>query len=256
VEQDAKIVSEIERLVHAQEDAPTSAAIAFHDGEQFSYRLKASAFGRELGDLIEPPRRQKLEVSTLTGFLDAMCAIGYDPAAYLVHVEDHLKVAVKSTVTDIYGKRETLLKAEYTPQTAFVFDQYYTDPQRFIIALQVAFLETEELLHLIKVASAMRAGNSVDTQDDGFSQTVTVKAGEVKALTVPIKPRIKLIPLRTFEEAAPVQAEFLVRFKQTPDQAPSIALFDVDGGRWKGESMRSIKSYLGKNLSPAWKILA
>ena len=120
----------------------------------------------------------------------------------------------------------------------------------------MAFLETEELLWLIRVASNLKAGNTVSVQDDGFSQTVTLKAGEVSTAEVKVKPRIKLIPIRTFAEAAPVQSEFLIRFKQTPDQTPSIALFNVDGTKWQGETMQSIKNYLAKNLPEGTPILA
>ena len=168
----------------------------------------------------------------------------------------------KDTANDIYGARDTMLTAQCPAPDAFVFDQYYSDPAKFIIGLKVAFLQTDELLYLIRVASNLKAGNSVSAQDDGFSQTITLKAGEVSTAEVKIKPRIKLIPIRSFSElyfaegGRAVESDFLIRFKQTPDQTPSIALFNVDGTRWQGEIMRSIKDYLAKNLPEGLPILA
>ena len=258
--EESKTILEVERLVKAQGEVELTKSITLAGGLSYDYKIKATNQGRELGDMLTPPRPSTLFVSTLTGFLDAIKAgvagaIGGSQTT-IVHVEDYLKVSVKSQSCDIYGVRETLLTATHKPIDAFNFDTFYNDPARFIIALQVAFHQTEELLYLIKVASNLKAGNSVSVQDDGFSQTVTLKAGAVSTAEVKIKPRIKLIPIRTFPEAAPVESEFLIRFKQTPDQTPSIALFNVDGTKWQGETMQAIKSYLAKNLPASTPILA
>ena len=65
-----------------------------------------------------------------------------------------------------------------------------------------------------------------------------------------------MIPLRTFAECNPVESEFLIRFQQTRDQTPSIALFDLEGTKWQGELMRSIKKYLVENLPAEVPVLA
>jgi hypothetical protein len=250
-------IPDIERLVKAQNAAPLiESDVALVNGQHFDYRIKSDNFGRTLGELLTPPRPAKLNVSTLTGFLDAIAAetIGYGPT--VIHVEDYLTVSVKSTACDVYGVRDTLLTAKHTPIDAFRFDEYYNDPARFIIGLQVAFLQTDELLKLIRIASNLKAGNTVQVEDDGFSQTVTLKAGEVSTAEVKVPPRIKLIPIRTFPEAAPAETEFLIRFKQTPDQTPAIALFNVDGTKWQSDTMLSIKAYLAKNLPEGTPILA
>lgn len=225
------------------------------DSQSFTHKTDVDgvAGSRKLGALLQPPRPEKLAVTTLTGFIDAIRAgaCGDMSKGMVIHVEDYLNVAVKPALSDRYGVRDTLLKATHTPIDAFVFDSYH-EPQKFIIALQVAFVPTEEMLHLIKIASCLKAGSSVETNDDGFSQTINVKAGEVKTVDVPIKPRTKLIPLRSFAEANesnPVESEFLVRFKQTENGAPLIALFSVDGQKYKAEIMRSIKKYLDKQLN-------
>lgn len=252
----AYVVQDLERLIKAQEDVTLVKEISLDNGQKFVYRTKRDSSGCTLGELLTPPRPSTLMVSTLTGFVDAITAKAVGEAAGIVHVEDYLTVSAKSAVCDVYGVRDTLLTAKHKPVDAFRFDEYYADPARFIIGLQVAFLQTEELLYLIKVASNLKAGNSVQAADDGFSQTITLKAGEVSTAEVKIQPRIKLVPLRTFSEAAPVTSEFLIRFKQTPEQTPAIALFNVDGTKWQGETMQAIKAYLAKSLPKSTTIIA
>lgn len=217
---------------------------------------------RQLSEVIQPFRPPKLEVTTLTGFVDAIKAgvCGDVKNGKVIHVEDFLTVSVKETTSDAYGVRNTLLRAAHTPIDAFKFDEYYQDPQKFIIALQVAFLQTDQLLSIIQLTSALKAGEAFETNDDGFSQTVTLKRGEVGTVDKKIPPRVKLIPLRSFaettlDEANPVESEFLLRFKQGQAGQPTIALFAVDGTKYKALIMQSIKGYLAKAL-PDVPILA
>lgn len=223
----------------------------------YEYKVAATANGRELGAVIQPFRPVTLKVTTLTGLADAIAAgCAGDLSGRVVHVEDYLTVSVKAAYADAYGVRDTVITAKHQPIDAFRFDDYYADPAKFIIGLQVAFYQTENILYLIRVASNLKAGNTVHVQDDGFTQSITLKAGEVSTAEVKIQPRIKLLPIRTFSEAAPVEGEFLIRFKQTPDQTPAIALFNVDGTKWQAETMRSIKDYLAENLQAGIAILA
>lgn len=253
-------IQELVQLARQNQELPTIQALNLEfDGESAEYEaeIEPTAHGRKLGKIIQPFRPARLEVSTITGFLDAIEAgVVGELNTRLVHVEDYLTVSVKTVACDQYGVRNTLLVAKHHPIDAFTFDQYYTDPARFIIALQVAFLPTEELLYLIKIASNLKAGKSLHVQDDGFSQSITVKTGEVQAAEVKIPPRIKLVPLRSFPEVAPVTGEFLIRFKQTSEETPAIALFNVDGSKWQGETMRAIKAYLDERLTDIKAILA
>lgn len=250
------VIPDLERLIKAQQDVELVKTVNLINGQSFNYQIEAHEDGRVLGEMLTPPRPQKLYVSTLTGFLDAIAANAVNVKETIIHVEDYLTVSVKSAICDVYGVRDILLTAKHQPINAFNFDTYYSDPARFIIGLQIAFLQTEELLALIRIASNLKAGKSIAVEDDGFSQTVTLKAGEVSTAEVKVPPRIKLVPIRTFAEAAPVVGEFLIRFQQSKEETPSIALFNVDGTKWQGETMQSIKTYLAKNLPEGTPILA
>lgn len=252
----AATIQEIQALaVRASQQETTVNLTLPYNGSKTDYTFAVSPThnGPALGNAIEGYRPATLKVETLTGLLDAVAAgvAGDTKSNRLVHVEDYLTVSVCTTETDKFGERDRLIVAKHVPIDAFKFDVFYDDPQRFIIALQVAFLPTDELLYLIKLVSNLKGGNSIETNDNGLNQTLTVRRGEVGSIDVPIQPRIKLIPLRSFSEineSSPVVSEFLVRFRQGKAEQPEIALFSIDGTRYKGEIMRSIKHYLGKHL--------
>ena len=272
----AEGIEKVAALARAADEAPLTEALSLPwqgKDETYEFRTQPSEHGRSLGDVVQPFHPATLGVTTLTGFLDAIAAgiggIPADPAQGataglqppppplpIVHVEDYLTVTLKAVQSDRWGSRDVFLSAKHPEYNAFKFDQYYQDPAKFIIGLQTSFLTTDELLVLIKIASNLKAGNTVQTEDDGFHQTVVLKAGEVQTTEKRIEPRIKLIPLRTFPEVNPVESEFLIRFQQTPQQTPSIALFNVEGDKWKGDTMRSIKKYLVDHLPAGVPVLA
>lgn len=232
-------------------------------GVEFVYRLKPTENGRELGEILQPPRPAKLQVSTLTGFLDAIAAgVCGDPLQFaatgkIIHVEDYLTVSVKSAATDLYGVRDTLLTAKYTPPGNFVFDQFQ-NPETFIIGLETMFLrlDGDDTEYVKKLASNLKAGDTVHSQDDGVNQTVTLKMGQVESAEHAVKARVKLTPIRTFSESAPCQNEFLIRFKPAGSGLPTVALYNLSGTLWQNHAMLSIKKYLGDNLPSTTPILA
>lgn len=254
-------IEKIRQLVLQKENLPLIEVVpGVFDGTTTSYthKVKTTAHGRELGEVIQPPRPAALEVSTLTGFVDAIRAgVAGSLDRRVIHVEDYLKVTAKNAYPDIHGFRDTVLRATHKPLGVFNFGDYYSDPEKFIIALQAGFYMNDDAVYVQRVASGLAAVHgAVGTQDDGFSQQITVKRGEVRTSEVQVKPRIKLIPRRTFDEAAPVESEFLLRLKQAADGMPSIAIFSVDGTKWQGECMQSIKDWLGKNLPAGVSIIA
>lgn len=254
----AEAIKEVQNLALRTSDKPLTEGLTY-GGKSYLHKVDVSEHGRKLGAVIEPFRPAKLEVSTLTGFVDAIKGgvTGENkPDGKIIHVESHLVVAVKSATCDDYGKRDTLLTAVYQPLDVFQYDTYYDDPQKFIIKFQQAFhMNDPDGTYLLRLASNLKLGSEVATADDGINQTVKIKTGEIKTAELNLKPRLKLLPRTTFDEAAPVEREFLIRLKEAPSGMPSIAIFAVDGNKWKGEAMAAIKSYLSKELT-GWTILA
>jgi hypothetical protein len=95
------------------------------------------------------------------------------------------------------------------------------------------------------------AGTTVEVADDGMTQVVTVKTGAVTRGTVPLpSDGVDLIPHRTFREANPVEAKFLLRMKGVKDALPKIALIEIDP-MWKLYLVGSIRKYLEEKLPGA-----
>lgn len=253
-------IKEIQSLALRTVDKPLVEVLTNdYDGqpESYAHRVEVGEHGRKLGAAIEPFRPAKLDVSTLTGFIDAIKGgVTGEATGKLIHVEDYLTVSVKRALCDCFGKRDTLLTARHVPIDAFKFGKYYDDPQEFAIAFQVAFvLNDPDGAYLLRLAANVTSVSSIGATDDGINQTIVVKQGEVKTAEVNLRPRLKLIPRTTFAEAAPVEREFLLRVKPGALGIPALALFAVDGTKWQGEAMQAIKAYLHKHLTD-WSILA
>lgn len=219
------------------------------------YKVVPGEHGPMLGGVIEPPASPTLGLRTLTGFVDAVHAgideFGSDAA---VCVEDHRTVALLSMRADVYGRREAWLRATCKEENPFKFGEHQT-PEQFIIALQSSFLPTENILKLQKLCSSLSTENSVQTADDGLAQVITVKQGTVTRTHVELPPRIPLVPWRSFREAAPAETEFLLRLKGKPGEVPAVALLEIDGGKWKLDTMLSIAKYL-RDALPKLTVIA
>ena len=225
----------------------------------YEFKIEPTAQGRRLGEILTPKRPAKVQVTTLTGFIDAVAAgVAGKTDGLLVHVEDQYTVALKSTHCDKFGVRDTLLTAKYTPPGAFEFDKYQRS-EIFIIGLETCFLrlDGDDTDYVKAIAANLKAGDSVHAQDDGVNQTVTLKRGQIETTEVNLKPRVKLTPIRTFYETAPVEQEFLIRLKASEQSGlPQVALFSLGGTKWINESMLSIKKYLGGHLPAGTIIIA
>lgn len=233
-----------------------------YDGSPANYLYQANPTpnGRQLIGAIEPFRPKTLEVSTLTGFIDAVNAgvAGKLEASRVIHIEDHLTVSAVDTEPDKFGVRNMRLRAVHQPAGVFTFDEFLAQ-ERFIIGMQTCFINTDgdDWDYVMKIAQNLKAGESVHAQDDGINQTVTCKIGAVESVEVKVKARVRLCAIRSFYECAPVIGEFLLRLKPHPtNQMPMIALYSLGGTRWQGETMLSIKHYLEKHLPKGTTILA
>jgi len=221
-----------------------------------TYSVTPGANGEALGDIVAPPESPYLSLRTLTGFVDAFNAkIDEFPETVAVHVVDHINVQLLSLRDDGFGRRHRWLSAVCQEKNPFPFDEYVI-PEKFLLALQSGFLPTEEVIKLQRLASSLTTENSVGTQDDGLSQTITVKQGSVTRTTVELPPRIPLFAYRTFREVDPVKSEFLVRLKGQPGQLPSIGLLQVDADKWKTDTMLRVATWLKAELPAGTTIIA
>lgn len=128
----------------------------------------------------------------------------------------------------------------------FPWDKFI-DPDNFVIMAQSRFVETEDLAKVRAIVGNVKSEEVIQFSDDGISQQVTAKAGIARVENVVIPPRVKLAPYRTFMEIDQPESEFVFRARKG-DGLPYFALFEADGGAWRIEAMKRIKTYLEDNL--------
>lgn len=201
--------------------------------------------------VFKPPVPVAIEVHTLTGFVALLEQgfEGFDPAACLIHVEAFNEVELIAKSSDKHGRRQTYVRSTpLKPDREFKFNTFI--PQEdFNIALRTMFTETPELNDLVKLAGNIALKAEVGQEDDGFSQSVTAKAGVHMVGTVVVKPRVTLKPIRTFLEVEQPDGDFIFRVKHDPSAGNTCALFEADGGRWRLAAMSIISKWLSQYVS-------
>jgi hypothetical protein len=196
--------------------------------------------------LFTPPVLTPISIDTLTGFVNLL-EIGFesfDASKVLVHVFAYNEVHLKSTNSDKYGRRQRFVVAKAPePERKFNFNTYMSQ-ELFNINLRSMFVQTDDLDELVAVAGNIAKLSEVKQEDDGFSQQVTAKAGQVLVKTVTLKPRVTLKPYRTFLEVDQPAGDYIFRVQHDEQKGNTCALFEADAGRWKLTAMNTIKDYL------------
>ncbi len=124
----------------------------------------------------------------------------------------------------------------------------YLSQEDFIVMLQTHFCEGDNRDAVALVAGNIRMQEEASTADDGMSQRVTVKGGTASLHETIIKNPVMLAPRRTFPEVLQPASPFVLRIKGEKDAAPTIALFEADGGAWKIDAIRTIGEWLEDQL--------
>ena len=114
-----------------------------------------------------------------------------------------------------------------------------------MITLKSKFVETPELLDLVKLLGSITEENSATASDDGFTQNVVVRKGIAMKENKTVKPIVKLKPYRTFNEVNQPESEFLLRLSE----GGYVSLYEADGGAWKLQARKNVADYLKNALS-------
>jgi hypothetical protein len=163
----------------------------------------------------------------------------------IIHVVSPDKVVLMSGLNN-ERNREYLFES-YTNKNGFQFDYYY-DQEDFIINMQTAFKETEDLKIILQVAGNVENNATANYGDDGISQKTTIKKGIASKVDVKVPNPVKLAPYRTFLEVPQPESEFVFRISEDRAGAPTFKLVGADGGLWKYEAVDCIKEYLENQL--------
>ena len=191
-----------------------------------------------------PEEPSGVAVSTLAGFADLIRAglEGKDfPQEWMIHVQDEKRVSLKVKTSDKFGRRLTLIEAQPVSFRQFQFGQWYTQ-EEFAIAVASLFAESPDKDYVLRMASTLTNEVTTLSEDDGFSQKATTKAGMRLKEAITIKPKVAMAPYRTFPEVDQPVSEFVLRARCGDGASPSLMLIEADGGRWKVDAIAKISA--------------
>lgn len=163
----------------------------------------------------------------------------------IIEIEDPTRIDLRTELIGDFNQRFTPIHCTALVNP-FPWDKFI-DPDTFIIMAQSRFVETEDLAKIRQIVGNVKSEEVVQFSDDGISQQVTAKSGIARVENVAIPPRVKLAPYRTFIEVEQPESEFIFRARKAGD-LPHFALFEADGGAWRIEAMKRVKTYLEENL--------
>lgn len=156
---------------------------------------------------------------------------------------------------DPWGNRETLIEASPVMDD-FNFGDWM-DREELNIKLQSMFVspksddEDNEKETLLKFIGNYKESNETVANDDGVTQGATIKVSAGNVATVIVPNPVTLKPYRTFTEIDQPASEFIFRMSQ----GMRGALFEADGGAWRNEALKSIKTYFKNELGAKSPIL-
>ena len=228
-------ISKIEALA-----APTLNTVTDVHGVETSYASKPLHQVKALA----PEDPDPVSVSTLSSFADLVKAKLEDrdfPKDFLIHVEDECTVTLQARVSDDYGRRLELIRAKPVAFDRFRFGQWH-DQEAFAIAIASLFADGGDKDYVLKMAATLTNDASTNTEDDGFTQRVNVKAGLRMKEQITLKPRVALAPFRTFPELEQPVSDFVLRARCTGEGIPALMLVEADGGRWKVDAIGKIRA--------------
>jgi hypothetical protein len=211
--------------------------------QAFTYNLEGRQYTSKAVHPLLPPGPAALDLATLTGLLDYINqnVDGIDLKKTIIHVYDYKTVCFLSDLKAPWANRECYARAT-NEVLKFPFGQFMA-VEDFVIRLQSQFVQDETTAAILKVV-----GNISDSQirqfaDDGVTQQATTKAGVSRVENVPVPNPVTLRPYRTFLEVEQPESKFVFRMK-SGNETPSCALFEADGGVWKGVAVLLVKNWL------------
>lgn len=202
----------------------------------------------------EEPRVDPIRVSTLSGFVDYLTANFDQIPDCMIHVVSPVEVQLVGQLKDDrYHSRQVYAIAELpTKQPTF---GRYQPTEQFVINLMTQFADVGDRAEVLKVVGNLRHDSTTRTQDDGVTQTATLKTGIALVQEAPVSPIQTLAPYRTFREVNQPSSAFLLRIKQEKDGVHA-ALFEADGEQWKLDAIAAIKEWLSERIDADDPIIA
>ena len=217
-----------------------------------SIEVDGRSFVTENVNEVKPKVITPLVIHSLQGLVDYLTDCK-DDGNKMIQVVDPTRVIVMDTTADpVHRHREYFAEAKLI-QSGFPFGQYI--PQEdMIVALHTQFRQSANRDKLLRICAGLIVKAEVQTTDDGLSQRVQAQVGVTRVQEVDIENPVMLQPIRTFTEVEQPEAPYVVRIKGGEKIAPTVAIYEADGGQWKNAAIANIRTWLSAKL-PGMKII-
>lgn len=190
---------------------------------------------------------------TLTGLSDYVekniDAIG--PTGLTLHVQDYDEVKLIGPIDPLNDNERFCYAAATSDKKTFRFGQWLPI-EDFIINLQTCFsFETNEggdAWSIIDLVGKIASEHIRENKDNGFTQTVQVKTGLTTRSEVAVENPVDLYPWRTFAEIEQPLTRAILRFKESCEGLPTVALFEPISDQWRLDAIQKIKTWLQKHI--------
>lgn len=146
------------------------------------------------------------------------------------------------TTLDGYMQRDYLYEAVCDAPD---FKGGWQSQEEAIIKLRSAFIPNDGTEYLLDLLSRICKDDSVSSEDNGVSQTVTARQGISLKCFESVRTRVPLRPYRTFTEVEQPESEFILRL----DDEGRVGIIEADGGAWKMTAKANIAAYFETTLS-------
>ena len=244
----------IDRLVQIGTDDQSGKTVAVYDRDGGDAQYWAAT----RKPVIPKAVPAALGVRTLQGLIDYTTHLRRSDGPFTdpqLFVHATWKDASLQTVLDDDADRLVFVVAQHTPVT-FPYGQWM-DPETFIIHMRNSFdYDLGDAAAVISLAGGVRSTSTAEQQDDGVSQTVTVKRGAAMISTEETKGVYKLHPWRTFTEVGAIEQDTVFRVRTaTETEGAKCALFVADGDAWQEAATRAVVDWLRKHLIPAIPVI-
>ena len=191
-----------------------------------------------------PPHVDRPRSINMSG-LDSICKLIRTErekigATIMVQVSSYKQVDVMTTYLPDYSRNLLYSAVADAPGIR----TGWRSQEEALIELRSLFVPNAGTEYLLDLLSHMSENSTVTSKDNGVTQQVEARQGvDLKAM-VTVKPRVKLIPFRTFLEVPQPESEFLLRV----DKDKGVGFFEADGGIWKLEAKSNIAKYFEEHL--------
>ena len=243
----AEFVQEIAKLSRNQ----------MHEVDGHHYAILSSGKILEISPLklVDIRRAPSLAVSTLSSLVDFCLHNDDDVSAEtdFVHVVSPHEVKVYSK-TDQNGDRHMSIIAR-TLALDMKSSANFADYEELAAFVLKNFWLNERSETLLGISARVRDDRTVETEDDGVSQTIQMKVGSATVGSKTLTNPIKLNPANLFADVDDMPAvPYLFRVHK-PEMGYRFSLREVSNAIWEANVMNIYAKYLQERLE-GWRVFA